>query len=315
MNRLIVFIILLLVTALLGYIFKGADECSIHEDFSTEYRVLHNNPITIYDEFYSSVYDELFLNRMKNEFEIYNIELYTIKEPKEKSKINNSNIKFLDLGCGNGKHIDILLKKKYKVDGIDISEPMLKRARKLISRGNREYESKLVEGDIMINNQLIGYKNYSHITCFFYTIYYIRDTKSLFERIYSSLMDGGYMIIHLVNKKLFDPVLEKSSKLIPLFNPQRHTDKRVTKTKLKFNKFDYISDWKFIDNNINVEFREQFIFKEPERKLLVNEHKFYMRNIPYYTTMAKQMGFKLIKIVDLLPVNHDNNFLFIFRKG
>jgi hypothetical protein len=39
-----------------------------------------------------------------------------------------------------------------------------------------------------------------------------------------------------------------------------------------------------------------------------------MRNIPYYTNMAKGLGFELVKIIDLLPTNHDNSYLYLFRK-
>jgi SAM-dependent methyltransferase len=314
MNRLIIFIILLLITSLLGYYFKNDEIENIREDFSDmTNKIVHNNPITIYDNFYASIYDELFLNTTKNEFEIYNIELYTIKEPKYKNKFSNDEIRFLDLGCGNGKHIEILLRKKYRVDGIDISEPMLSRAKLFLNKYKYGSDTKLIHDDFTSNNEIYMNGRYTHMICMFYTLFYVKDTKSVLTKIYNALKEGGYMILHLVNKKLFDPVLEKASKLIPLFNPQRHSNDRVTKTKLKFNKFDYIGDWQFKDNNMNVKFSEKFIFKD-DRRMLENEHKFYMRNIPYYTEMAKGLGFQLVKIIDLLPVNHDNNYLYIFRK-
>jgi SAM-dependent methyltransferase len=315
MNRIIIFVILLLITSLLGYFFKNDENEHIQEDFSNiENRTLHNNPITIYDEFYTSLYDELFLNKIKNEFEIYNTELYTINEPKYKNKFLKEDIRFLDLGCGNGKHLDIILRKKYRADAIDISEPMLKRAKILINKNKYASDVKLVQGDFMKDTSIFTNSKYTHIICMFYTVYYIKDTKVLFTNIYNSLKDGGYMIVHLVNKKLFDPVLEKASKLIPLFNPQRHSNSRITKTKLKFNKFDYVADWDIRENDMNVVFRENFIFKDKNRQLLVNEHIFYMRNIPYYKNMAKSLGFELVKIVDLLPTNHDNSYIYIFRK-
>jgi hypothetical protein len=287
MNRLIIFVVLLLITSLLGYFFKTDENENIQEDFSNiENHVLHNNPITIYDEFYSSLYDELFLNKMKNEFEIYNIELYTINEPKHKNKLTKEHLRFI----------------------------MLKRAKKLIANHKYSNDVKLTQGDFMKDTSIFTNSKYSHIMCMFYTVYYVKDTKTLFTNIYNSLKDGGYMIIHLVNKKLFDPVLEKASKLIPLFNPQRHSNSRITKTKLKFNKFDYVADWNITENDMNVVFRENFIFKDKNRQLLVNEHIFYMRNIPYYTNMAKGLGFELVKIIDLLPTNHDNSYLYLFRK-
>ena len=39
-----------------------------------------------------------------------------------------------------------------------------------------------------------------------------------------------------------------------------------------------------------------------------------MKNIDYYTKIAKKTGFKLVKIIDLLPVNHDYNYIYVFKK-
>lgn len=316
MNRLILFMVLLIITSILGYYFKSKDE-EIHEDFTDitdSRRVVRKTPLEIYDGFYSNLYDELFLNKMKNEFEIYNIEYYTIKQPKYKAVYKNEEIRFLDLGCGTGRHLGILLKKKYNCDGVDISPDMLNVAKKTISGIPLASTTKLIQSDITQDKSVFSYRKYTHITCFFFTIYYVKDVETLFKNIYDALKQGGYMCIHLVNKKHFDPVLEKSSKLIPLFNPQTHSKERVTKTKLVFKKFNYIADWEFNDNNMNVVFREQFVFKKPDRRLVENEHHLYMRNIPYYTMLAKKLGYELVKIIDLIPSGHDNSFVFLFRK-
>ena len=31
--------------------------------------------------------------------------------------------------------------------------------------------------------------------------------------------------------------------------------------------------------------------------------------------LAEKNGFKLVKIIDLLPVNHDNSYIYIFQKN
>ena len=43
-------------------------------------------------------------------------------------------------------------------------------------------------------------------------------------------------------------------------------------------------------------------------------HKFYIRDISYYVKLAKKNGFTLIKIIDLLPANHEYNYIYIFKK-
>ena len=92
----------------------------------------------------------------------------------------------------------------------------------------------------------------------------------------------------------------------------KHGDDRVMETKkLKFNKFNYISNWRFDKNK--VEFIENFLFDD-DSKHSKNKHRSYMKNIDYYKKIAKKTGFKLIKIIDLLPVNHDYNYIYVFKK-
>ena len=110
---------------------------------------------------------------------------------------------------------------------------------------------------------------------------------------------------------MFDPVLERTSSLIPLFNPQRHSDERQTQSKLKFNKFNYMSDWKF--NKENVEFIEHFVFNDNSSKNRKNKYKFTIYPVKKYVKLAKN-GFKLHKIIDLLPANQEFNYIYIFKK-
>jgi hypothetical protein len=132
--------------------------------------------------------------------------------------------------------------------------------------------------------------------------------------VFRALRPGGYFCLHVVHKKKFDPVLEKASGLIPTYNPQRHVKTRNTKTKLKFNKFQYIADWTIPSNDMHVMFREKFMFHTPSRKIRVNEHQLYMRNIAYYVRMAQVKGMNVVKVVDLLPTKHVFNYVYIFQK-
>lgn len=325
-HKFIIVLLLIIVTSILGYYYKSKEEDAIQENFSDATghaiadsdieKVTYTTPREIYDKFYASAYDQLFRSELREEYEIYHINQYTIKAPTHKIpthlKIAPDQIRFLDIGCGTGRHVALIQRNGYTADGADSSLEMLNRAKRNVP----QMKGKWIQADVTDDSDavaLFAASRYSHITCFFYTIYYIQDVSTLFDHVLRALRPGGYFCVHLVHKQKFDPVLEKSSKLIPLYNPQKHTKDRVTKTKLKFKEFDYIADWTIPANSIHVKFREKFLFRT-QRRVRVNEHALYMRNIAYYTQMAKNKGFETVKVIELLPANHAANYIYIFQK-
>jgi len=307
MDKIIYILILLIITSLLGYYYKNRDiaDFDVPEHFSDYTNVVFMNEVPkIYDPFYSSIYDSLFSSDIKNEFEIYNIVNYTIKDQKI-SNFEPKDIKFLDIGCGTGGHLKILSRDKYNMVGVDKSMDMLEKAR--LSLPNAQ----LIKGDFL-NRSIFKKREFTHILCMFYTIYYTDTPDKIFSNVNYWLKPKGFFCLHLVNPGKFDTVLEKSSKLIPLYNPQKHSEKRVTKTKLKFNKFNYVADWKFTKQKS--QFIENFMFHD-NSKHRQNIHNLTMSPIKYYCKLAEKNGFKLVKIIDLLPVNHDNSYIYIFQKN
>ena len=302
LKYLCLFLALLIITAILGYIFKAHDNSQIVENFDNfSNHVVYESPEEIYDTFYSNIYDKLFESKTKNHFELYNIKNYTIDDNKY---FKRDEVNILDLGCGTGEHLKILKEYKLKFVGIDKSMKMLQKAREKLP------ESILVKGDFMVKKNFKN-REFTHVTCFFFTLYYSSDPEKLFNNVNFWLKPKGYFCVHVVNKEKFDPVLEKSSSLIPLYNPQKHSDSRITKTKLKFNKFNYIADWEFNDNKVI--FEENFLFNDNSQHTR-NIHKLYINSIDFYKKLAKKTGFELIKIIDLTPSNHDFNYIYIFQK-
>tara|TARA_B100001093_G_C26833021_1_gene1017034 strand:- start:1407 stop:2318 length:912 start_codon:yes stop_codon:yes gene_type:complete len=297
-NTILYILVFIIVTAILGYYFKSRDDDFVEEFSNYNNYELKDSLVNIYDKFYTSIYDKLFGSSLRNEFEMYNIRTYTDKD------FSKNEIKYLDLGCGIGDQLKILNRDKIACVGIDNSMKMLEKAR------SNNPTVPLINGDFH-NKKMFKNREFSHIYSLFYTIYYSDKPEKVFKNANYWLKPNGYFSIHLVNKSKFDPVLENSSRLIPLFNPQRHSENRVTQTKLTFNKFKYLSDWKFSDDN--VEFIEHFMFKD-NTKHRQNIHKLHMNDIKYYLKLAKNNGFKLIKIIDLLPANHEFNYIYIFKK-
>ncbi len=306
MKKIIYVLILIIITSLLGYHYKynNDNDFDINENFEnfskTEFK---DTTVDIYDKFYSDIYTELFNNQIKNEFELFNIINYTIKDKKIAS-FERKDVRFLDLGCGTGNHLKILEREKIKAVGIDKSIFMLEKARK------NAPDTPLVKGDFM-NKSTFKNREFTHIMCLFFSIYQTYEPDVLFKNINYWLKPKGYFCLHLVSPKKFDPILEKSSKLIPLYNPQKHADKRKTKTKLKFNKFKYVADWTFEKGN--TQFIEHFMFNDNSLNRQ-NIHKLRMEPIKFYVDLANKNGMKLVKVIDLLPVNHDNSYIYIFQK-
>lgn len=293
---------LLIILSILGYYYKAKDEFDFVENFDNfSNYVLKESPDQIYNNFYSNVYDSLFHSDTKNQFEIYNINNYTISS---NNPFKKSDVKFLDLGCGTGGHLNVLDKYKFDHIGIDKSMTMLEKARTNCP------SAPLVKGDFH-NKSTFKNREFTHICCFFFTIYYSNQPEKIFKNVNYWLKPKGFFCLHLVDKNKFDPVLERASKLIPMFSPQKHSDERVTKTKLKFNKFNYLADWEFHEDKAI--FEENFLFSD-NSKHIKHKHVLYIEHIKYYKKLAKKNGFKLVKIIDLLPVNHDNNYVYIFQK-
>ena len=94
---------------------------------------IYNNN-NLFDKFYSNVYDLLFDNYIKNDYEMEKIVHYTKM---------NSNSFVLDVGCGTGYHINYLKKKQIPAVGIDKSIHMINKSKQLYP--DNDYK----QGDIL----------------------------------------------------------------------------------------------------------------------------------------------------------------------
>jgi len=287
----LIFIVLLI---LLIIFFKSIKRVRILEGFEQSDSFLIKKNSDIYDKFYVNIYDQLVYNTLKNNYEIGQIVNKT--SPSEQSII-------LDVGSGTGHHVAELASHGFDVLGIDISPAMVAKASENYPR------NKFKQGNVLNTGEFNSNK-FTHITCLYFTIYYLNEDEKqrFFANCMKWLMPGGYLILHLVNREQFDPILPPGNPLI-FVSPQRYAKKRITTTKITFNDFDYSSKFDIKDDLAT--FTEKFKTKNKVRQ---NEHKFYMRTQNEILADAADAGFIVQGKIDLVHCQYEYQYLYILIK-
>lgn len=265
------------------------------ENFShsqKKFETKHND--SLYDDFYANIYDKLFMNEKKTEMKLI---LDCIK-PK-----NNS--LFLDIGCGTGNASNVLYKNRYNVIGVDKSEAMIEKAK------SKYPGIKFKQGNVM-ESLLFTPNKFDNILCIYFTIYYMENKRLFFDNCYNWLRPGGTLVIHLVNRDDFDPIIPASDPLF-LVSPQKHAEKRINKSVVKFNDFQYKAEFKLNKKNNKSIFKETFIFDEDGR-VRENIHTLYMETQQEILSYAKQQGFKMKGKINLNIIQYNYQYLYILQK-
>uniref|UniRef100_A0A6C0E3V6 Methyltransferase domain-containing protein n=1 Tax=viral metagenome TaxID=1070528 RepID=A0A6C0E3V6_9ZZZZ len=289
---LLLFILLILVTV----IFKGLNQSNQREGFEQSDQFLFKTNNEIYDDFYSDIYDHLVFNNVKNQYEVG--EIINNTSPTSESII-------LDIGCGTGHHVAELGSKDLNVIGIDVSPSMIAKAKEQFP------EYKFEVGDAL-NQDQFRFGSFTHILCLYFTIYYMKDKMRFFKNCFDWLMPGGYLIIHLVNRDQFDPILPPGNPLM-LVSPQRYAKQRITTTKVKFTDFSYHADFQ-LDKGKNIaKFIEKFK-NDTNGKVRKNEHTLYMESQKAILVMAQEAGFIIEGQIDLIRAQYEYQYLYILTK-
>ena len=250
----------------------------------------------VYDSFYSEIYDDLIFDKVKNEYEVG--EIINVTHPTNESRI-------LDIGSGTGEIVSLFHKKGFQSEGLEISTAMVKRSQ-------RKYPHlTFSQGDVMkaINFEM---NSFTHISCLYFTIYYMENKLQFFKNCYNWLMPGGSLIIHLVNRDKFDPILNVADPLVWV-SPQKYAKQRITSSLVKFKDFQYKANFEFDKVNNLAEFGET-MKDDKTGNIRKNIHKLYMPTQKKILSMAKSVGFILKGKIDLINVQYEYQYLYILYK-
>jgi len=285
---------------------KGTDHASAEGAFGTESKFQLIEGPAIYDKFYANVYDELVFCKMKDDFEIG--EIINTTRPTTESRI-------LDIGSGTGHHVSNFKANGFTAVGVDISPAMVAKAKE----NYPDSEFKL--GDVL-ETMLYPANSFTHITCLYFTLYYIKNKRQFFENCIHWLRPGGYLAVHLVDRDKFDPILPAGDPF-GIVSPQKYAKKRITSTVVKFKGFDYKSEFEMEDTagvNIagdtdvaNASLQETFKNKK-DGKVRKNKHHFYMATQTAILAIAKSVGFIMTAKIDMLKCQYTNQYIYILQK-
>jgi ubiquinone/menaquinone biosynthesis C-methylase UbiE len=163
-----------------------------------------------------------------------------------------------------------------------------------------------------LNNHLFESNSFTHILCMYFTIYYFKDKAQFFNNCFKWLMPGGYLIVHLVEREHFDPILPPGNPLLYI-SPQRYAKERITSTKVKFTDFSYSANFQFDDANDKALFVEKFK-NDSDGKVRKNEHTLYMPDVQQIVDEALACGFIVESKADLLQCQYEYQYLYVFVK-
>ena len=276
------------------------DVLTVREGFvsdsqESKYEWLQNDEL--FDDFYAAIFTKLTQTEAMLQAEAA-ICMEVFEKTNKKAHMN-----ILDAGCGVG--IATCAFKKlgaHQVVGMDKSRAMIQYARNTVLPSTTLTDSE--KQDIEFRNMdLLGPTSanaaeFTDACILYFTVYYFRDLDTLLRNLALWVKPGGNLVIEVVNKYKFEPILNPSNPWVGI-SPQKYTKERLHKSTIVFDKFDYESVFELEDPR--AEFRETFRFKDGSVRR--QKHVLYMRSIPDMIKIAKESGWLNTKYVDLMPLS------------
>ena len=289
------FILIGILALILFYSKKNNYEYFINNNYSSS---SNNNT---FSEKYIDIYDNIIVDPVKNNFFIDAI---------EKNTILDFNKSVVNIGCKNGDINKNLDDRKINSIGLDNSKSMINFCRNKYSNINFD----IFNINTFDHNNIDTTFPVSHILCLNMEIYYIEDKKDFLSKSYDLLDTNGYLIIHLVDYKKYNNTSVYSR--INNFNPNNLSIKKVNDSVIKFNDIIYNTRYRIHPNDFG---NDSVWFTETIEDLNDNSIHEQIHNLNIISNsnivkMAKNIGFKFIKKIDIDLTTYNNEYLYIFKK-
>jgi hypothetical protein len=156
-----------------------------------------------------------------------------------------------------------------------------------------------------------------------FAIYYSKDRRTLFYNCYHWLKPGGYLVLHLVNRHMFDPIVP-AAKPFTLVSPQSVAKKRITSSDVVFKDFDYKSKFEFGQEEGEEEGRGHDkasdsvtiieTMKDRRGKVRKNVRSLRMSGQKIIIGEAKDSGFTMLGQYDLVKSQREYQYIYILYK-
>ena len=279
--------------------FKKQDLSPYYEGFTQETPYVFKQGNEIYDEFYTEIYNQLMLPDKRCTFEIDKIIEMTKPTPRSC---------FLDIGTGTGEISGNLTKKGFQVYALDSSEAMVK----YVEKNHSSVQVKC--GDA---RQAINYEkgSFSHILTTGFSVYLFKNKDEYFRNCYFWLKPGGYLIVHLVDREKFDPIIPGGRPPL-LKDPQKYSPSRITDTVIDFIDFKYRGNYNFDNMDKNKVTLKETFTDELTKHVRQQETKLYMEDMDFILRRTSQAGFIPHGQVNLSHCCEDEHqYLVILERG
>jgi len=242
---------------------------------------------------YSKYYDLLYKEKNYYDEVQYINEIIKLNCPNSKS--------LLDIGCGTGKHANLLQQLGYNIDGIDLSETMLEIAKNKFGEKINFYNADIRKFDL--NNK------YDTIISLFHVLSYQvknHDLDSAFESVYKHLNDGGYFIFDC----WYGPGVMNDPPSIRVRNMKDDEVEiiRISEPDINYNNSTVDVNFKIIINDLKTDKVKILHEKHPMRYLFKNEIEF----------LANKYNFKIVSFYSWMsfdvPNKNDWQVVFVLKK-